>query len=103
MYARYSVMTLIEVTTKYADAYRQIRTDSTLVITIELAGVRCFVLTCLMSPEPGMPSSRANAYHIRAIEVIDARPHSHMATPMITAIRFAKKLVRLPYTIWSTG
>jgi hypothetical protein len=49
-----------------------------------------------MSDEPGMPSSRAKAYHIRAIEVIDDEPHSHIATPMMIATMFAKNTPRLP-------
>jgi len=32
----------------------------------------------LEEPAPGMPSSRAKAYHMRAIDVMEARPQSHM-------------------------
>ena len=88
-------MVLIDVTTKNADAYRQISTASTLVMTIDQTGVRYFGLTCLMSPEPGIPSSRANAYHIRPIDVMEARPQSHIATPMMIATTWAKKVDRL--------
>jgi hypothetical protein len=42
-----------------------------------------------------MPSSRAKAYHMRAIDVTEATPHNHMATPMTMAMALAKSGVRL--------
>src|ERR1044071_1272522 len=66
-------------------------------------GVWCLPPTRLSQRDPGMPSSRANAYHILPIDVTDATPQSHIATPMITAIAFAKNGVRLLRTMYSTG
>ena len=64
--------------------------------TIAAAGVPWRGLTRFKSPAPGIPSSRAKAHHIRPIEVIDARPQSHMAPPMTSAITLAKARDRLP-------
>src|SRR5437773_5035033 len=79
------------------------RTARTLVATIAAAGGPWRGLTRWRSAAPGIPSSRPNAHHIRPIEVMDARPKSHMAPPMTIAITFAKTRDRLPYTICSTG
>src|SRR5262245_8840575 len=95
-YARYRVIVLIDVTTEYAAAYTVMTTASALVTTIAQTGVRSAGCTRLSRRAPGMPSSRANAYHIRAIDVIDASPHSHMATPMTTATTWPSIAGRLP-------
>ena len=65
-------------------------------IRIDQTGVRYVRLTRLIRLDPGIPSSRAKAYHILAIEVMDDAPQSHIATPMMTAIRLAKKVDRFP-------
>ena len=71
-------------------------TASALVTTIDHTGVRSAGCTRLRKRAPGMPSSRANAYHMRAIEVIEASPHSHIAPPMIMATTWPRAGGRLP-------
>src|SRR5437867_760384 len=53
--------------------------------------------------EPGIPPSRANAYHMRPIDVIDESPQSHIAPPMTTATRLASARGRLWSTMYRTG
>src|SRR5688572_31900028 len=81
----------------------QIATLSSDVTTIATAGVWCLPPTRLSQREPGMPSSRANAYHILPIDVTDETPQSHIATPITIAMTFAKNGVRLFDTMYSTG
>ncbi len=51
-----------------------------------------------------MPPSRAKANHMRLMLVMDDRPHSHMATPMMTAIMWPNStLSKLEYTMYSTA
>ena len=70
-----------------------------LVTTMAHAGVRCTPLTRLSSDDPGMPSSRAKAYHMRPIDVTEARPQSHMAPPIRIAITFVSTGVRFLATM----
>src|SRR5688500_11144920 len=72
------------------------------VTTIAFTGVP-LRLTRFRYDEPGMPSSRAKAYHMRPIDVTDARPHSHIAPPIMTAIRFVRSGERLLAMTYSTG
>src|SRR5580700_9641745 len=98
IYARYKVMVLMEVTTEKAEAYRQMNTTTTLAARIAQTGVPNRGLTRFIIPAPGIPSSRANAYQVRAMDVRPEQPQSHIARPMTTATKLAKNLVRL----WST-
>src|SRR5262245_63508824 len=43
------------------------------------AGVRCFRLTLRQKPEPGSPSSRANAQMTRELQVTADSPQNHIA------------------------
>src|SRR5437867_9727886 len=66
-------------------------------------GIRCWALTRFRRPDPGMPSSRAKAYHMRAMDVIEAHPQSHMARPMMIATKCAKAELRFSYAMYRTG
>ena len=72
-----------------------ISTASALLTRIACTGVRWRGCTRRSRAAPGMPSSRAKANHMRAIDVIDASPHSHIAPPMITATTLAANGTRL--------
>ena len=69
-----------------------------LVVAVPTVFVVITVAFFMMRAAPGIPSSRAKAYQVRAMDVRPEQPQSHMATPMITAIRLAKKAFKL----WST-
>src|SRR5581483_1834629 len=103
MYARYNAIVEIEVTTENAAEYTVINTASTHVTRIEFTGVRYLGLICPMNFEPGMPPSREKANHIRAIEVIEPLPHSHMAPAIITPMTLAKNGAKFSRTIYNTG
>src|SRR5439155_26462496 len=93
----------IDDTTVYAAVYTVMATASALVITMAHTGVRRQGCTRLRSRAPGMPTSRAKAYHMRAIDVMEARPQSHIAPPMITATTWPRPRASVPYAMRSTG
>src|SRR6478609_7953398 len=97
-YARYKAIVLMEVTTGTAAAYRQMATARDAVTRIAGTGVRQRGWIFRSSADPGIPPSRANAYHMRPIEVIDESPHNHIAPPMTIATTLASARGRL----WST-
>src|SRR4029077_1451577 len=81
----------------------QIATASALVTRIAGAGVFQRGWHLRRSGEPGIPPSRAQADHMRPIEVIEESPQTHMAPPMMTAIRLASGRGRLWSTMYRTG